>query len=73
VKRNGELIELTVTGIEESAESLLESESSDHPQDIAPASRLGLLKEHVELLLGHVHVISRPGKGSDITVCVPCA
>ena len=73
VKRNGELIELTVTGIEESAESLLETESSGHPNDIVSASRLGLLKEHVEFLLGHVHVISRPGKGSDITVCVPCA
>jgi signal transduction histidine kinase len=77
VKKNGELLELTVTGtgprtVEECVESSLATGSSDYPQDIVSASKLDLLKEHVELLMGHVHVISRSGQGCDITVCVPC-
>jgi signal transduction histidine kinase len=78
VKKNGELLEFTVAGIpaqkvKESAEPLFETGRPNHPQDIASPSRLELLKENVNLLMGHVHVISRERKGSDITVCVPCA
>ena len=33
---------------------------------------LRVVKEYSDLLKGHVHVQSRPGEGSEFTVCLPC-
>jgi signal transduction histidine kinase len=33
---------------------------------------LGLVKEFLDLLKGHIHVRSQPGEGSEFTVCLPC-
>ncbi len=35
-------------------------------------SAMGVVKEYSDLLKGHVHMQSRPGGGSEFTVCLPC-
>src|SRR5262249_47477042 len=77
VKKNGELLKLTVTGMEKrtleaSVESSFTTASSDPPRDRVAANKLELVKEHVELLMGHMHVVNRAAEDCDITVCVPC-
>jgi signal transduction histidine kinase len=79
VKKNGEMLELTVTGagVQQAADTRGSSpeESYDHPTDVVFPTKLQLIKEHMKFLRGHVHVVSRPREGSegiDITVCLPC-
>ncbi len=76
VKKNGEMLELTVSGagvpgFAEAGGSSPE-ENCGHPKGVVSLTRLELIKEHVEFLKGHVHVVSRAGDVSDITVCLPC-
>ena len=73
IKRNGAMLELTVNGadtqrLEDGASS---ADEGCGRRDVVSSTRLELIKEHVEFLRGHVHVISRPDESSDITVCLP--
>ena len=77
VKKNGEWLELTVTGlrehkVEKAIDSTLEPEVCGHPTDTDSGTGLKLIKEDLDLLMGHLHVISRPGEDGSITVCLPC-
>jgi signal transduction histidine kinase len=40
--------------------------------EIRGGNGLRVVKEFSDLLKGHVHVQSRPGEGSEFTVCLPC-
>jgi signal transduction histidine kinase len=75
VKKNGAMLELTVSGVDarEHAEAGGASRwnGSCSPEDTVSPTRLELIKEHVEFLRGHVHVVSPSGEKSDITVCLP--
>lgn len=77
VKKNREWLELTVTGlreqkVERAADSTPEPEVCGHPKDTVSGTKLKLIKDDLDLLMGHLHVISRPGEDSSITVCLPC-
>ena len=75
IKKNGAMLELTVSGAD--AEELAErigvspQTGSCDPKAVVLPTRLELIKEHVEFLKGHVHVVSPAGEGSNITVCLP--
>ena len=46
--------------------------SDFHPSGIPGRTGLYVVKEFSNLLRGHLHVRSQPGKGSEFTVCLPC-
>jgi len=76
VKRNGSMLELTVNGIDTNGSTngqltFLDDATCDPKMAGFPIS-LELIKEHVEFLKGHVHIVSGAEKKSDITVCLPC-
>jgi signal transduction histidine kinase len=48
------------------------SGSDFHPSGIPGRAGLYVVKEFSNLLRGHLHVRSQPGKGSEFTVCLPC-
>jgi signal transduction histidine kinase len=68
IKKNGAMLELTATGIDTQGAS--REEGSCDPGAISP-TRLEVIKEHVEFLRGHVHMVNPLGETSDITVCLP--
>lgn len=55
----------TLCGSSSRSSNLLRSEVRD-------GIGLRVVKEFSDLLKGHVHVQSRPGEGSEFTVCLPC-
>ena len=75
IKKNGAMLELSVSGAD--AEELAERDGvfpqagSGDPKTVVLPTRLELIKEHVEFLKGHVHVVSPMGEGSNITICLP--
>jgi len=76
VKKNGEMLELTVSGagvpgFAEAGGSPPE-ENCGYSKGVVPPTKLELIKEHVEFLKGHVHMVNRAGDVSNITVCLPC-
>lgn len=66
VKRRSEVLEVTVAGIRQSR--TLE-------QNGTRALFNGCwdpLKEQLEVLAGHMHLVRRPSQGYEVTVCLPC-
>lgn len=66
VRRRADILEVTVTGIRQ---------NTTNGQDGTLALFNGgwdLLKEQLEVLAGHMHLVSRPNQGYEVTVCLPC-
>jgi len=76
IKKNGPMLELTVNGIDANSSTASERISLDdagcEPEAAGFPTGLELIKEHVEFLKGHVHMVSRAETKNDITVCLPC-
>lgn len=66
VKRRAEILEMTVSGIHQ---------NKANGEDSTRASFNGrgeTLKEQLEVLGGHMHLVSRAPQGYEVTVCLPC-
>ncbi|MDH3442525.1 MAG: GAF domain-containing sensor histidine kinase [Deltaproteobacteria bacterium] len=78
VRQNSDFVEFTVK-VAESRAVDFESEPSGDEASCGHLSgdfihdRLGTLRENVELLNGHLHIVKRPGDGIEFGMCLPQA
>ena len=66
VKRKDEVLEVNVAGLRLDGE-----QEPRHDWDLG-AGALESIREQLESLAGHMHLVSRPGLGYEVTLCLPC-
>jgi K+-sensing histidine kinase KdpD len=66
VQREAEVLEVTVSGLR------LDGEQEPRRESELDAGGLESIREQLESLAGHMHVVSRSGLGYEVTLCLPC-